>query len=125
MGMFDYFKSSFDLGSEFTNVICQTKEIEDGTGGTMSFYWLNPHGQLFRVSYDGTHDFEEVPEGERNHKWMIYRPVANGNKGRVVAEMITKYITVYPSMWLGDYQDWPKLRIHFKYGRILEHDRIK
>ena len=38
MGMFDYFRSSYDLGEQFTNVVCQTKDIEDGIGGTMTDY---------------------------------------------------------------------------------------
>ena len=36
MGMFDYFRSSYDLGEQFVDVECQTKDIEDGIGGTMS-----------------------------------------------------------------------------------------
>jgi len=32
MGMFDYFRSSYDIGEQFTNVVCQTKDIEDGIG---------------------------------------------------------------------------------------------
>lgn len=122
MGMFDYFKSSYDLGPQFTKIPCQTKDIEDMGGGTMSFYWLNPHGQLFRVSYDGTQDFEEVPEGERKYKWQIYRPVANGQKGRVVAEMISKSIVIVPAMCIES--SLPKLLIDFKYGRITGHERI-
>ena len=29
MGMFDYVRSSYDLGEHFTNTRCQTKDIED------------------------------------------------------------------------------------------------
>jgi hypothetical protein len=126
MGMVDYFKSSYDLGPQFTNVICHTKDIEhEMIGGTMSFYWLNPYGHLVRISYAGTHDFEKVPEKERKHKWMIYRPVSNGKRGRVISETINKCVTIYPSMWLGDIEDWPKLLLYFKYGKILEYDKIK
>jgi len=32
MGMFDYFRSSYDLGEQFTNVVCQTKDIEEFGG---------------------------------------------------------------------------------------------
>ena len=28
MGMMDYFRSSYDLGEQFTNIPCQTKDIE-------------------------------------------------------------------------------------------------
>ena len=50
MGMFDYFRSSYDLGPHCTEVECQTKDMEDGLGGTMSQYWLDPAGYL-SVSY--------------------------------------------------------------------------
>ena len=43
--MMDFFRSSYDLGEQFTDVELQTKDIEDyGIGGTMSQYWLDPHG---------------------------------------------------------------------------------
>lgn len=58
MGMFDYLKRSYDLGPQFTNVECQTKDIEDGIGGTMTAYWLDPAGQLWRPNYIGTNTFE-------------------------------------------------------------------
>ena len=59
MGMFDYFRSAYDLGKQFTNVVCQTKDIEDfGIGGTMTDYWIDPTGQLWYANYIGCHTFE-------------------------------------------------------------------
>ena len=64
MGMFDYFRSSYDLGEQFTNVVCQTKDIEEGIGGTMTDYWLDPAGQLWYPSYRETHTFETIEEDD-------------------------------------------------------------
>ena len=63
MGMFDYFRSSYDLTPQFTNTICQTKDIEDGIGGTMTDYWLDPNGQLWYPTYHNTHTLEFYEEG--------------------------------------------------------------
>ena len=38
--------------------------------------------------------------------------------------LITKYIEVYPADWKGKYEDWPRCRIHFKYGRLVDYDDI-
>ena len=43
MGMFDYVRSSYPLGEHFSGN-CQTKDIEDGIGGTMTQYWIAPDG---------------------------------------------------------------------------------
>ena len=56
--MMDFFRSSYDLGEQFTDVELQTKDIEDyGIGGTMSQYWLDPHGYLYYIDYSHTADF--------------------------------------------------------------------
>ena len=34
--MYDYFRSSYDLGPHCTEIECQTKDIDDFGGGTMS-----------------------------------------------------------------------------------------
>lgn len=53
MSMFDWVKSSYNLGEQFTNTRCQTKDIEEhGIGGTMTDYWLSPSGQLFYIDYN-------------------------------------------------------------------------
>lgn len=128
MGMFDYFRSSYDLGPEFTDVECQTKDVEDGIGGTMSHYWLDPAGYLYIIDYSHTADFVEIGEdderynSERKFLNFIWEP--NGTRGKVSPYMLTKYIEVYPSTWDGKWEDWPRLQIHFKYGRLMEYDNI-
>lgn len=128
MGMFDYFRSSYDLGEEFTDVECQTKDIEDGIGGTMSHYWLDPAGYLYIIDYSHTADFVELYPGDEGYnedrKFLNFQWQPNGTKGKVSPYLLTKYIEVYPSGWKGEWEDWPRLRIHFKYGRLMDCDII-
>lgn len=126
MGMFDYFRSSYDLGEQFTDVECQTKDIEDGIGGTMSDYWLDPAGYLYIINYANTADFVELKEGDEGYDDRMalfnFRWIPNGIHGKVSPYMLTKYIEVYPATWDGDWNDWPTLRIHFKYGRLVDYE---
>jgi hypothetical protein len=126
MGMFDYFRSSYDLGEQFTDVELQTKDIEDGLGGTMSHYWLDPAGYLYHIDYTNTADFVEIkkdnPDYNHTYKWKNFKWVPNGNHGKIKACMITKYVEVYPSRWDGTWEDWPRLRIHFRYGRLMDYE---
>jgi len=129
MGMFDYFRSSYDLGKQFTNVICQTKDMEDyGIGGTMTDYWLDPSGQLWYPSYTGTHTFEVYEEGHPNYnpsiKWGNHEWIPTGQHGKYQPHLITKYIEVYPAEWKGEWEDWPRLRLHFRYGKLQDHEDI-
>lgn len=129
MGMFDYFRSSYDLGEQFTNVICQTKDIEDGIGGTMTDYWLDPSGKLWMPSYFGTHIFEEISEDDEryNHKvfFLNFEWIPTGSHGRFKPHEITKYIEIYPAEWEGEYDDCPRLRLHFKRGILQDYEHIK
>ena len=126
MGMYDTIHSSYDLGEEFTNVELQTKDIEDGIGGTMSHYWLDPHGYLYYINYSHTADFVELKEGDEGYNdkksFLNFTWKPNGNKGKVSPLLITKYVEVYPSTWDGEWTDWPRCRIHFKYGRLVDYD---
>ncbi len=126
--MFDYLRSSYDLGEQFTEVELHTKDIEDGLGGTMSQYWLDKQGYLYSIDYSGTADFVELQEGDDGYNEKItlfnFRWVPNGNHGKVSPCMITKYIEVYSATWSGQWEDWPRCRLHFKYGRLIEHENI-
>ena len=128
MGMFDYVRSSYDLGEQFTDVELQTKDIEDGIGGTLSQYWISPDGVLYHIDYSHTADFVELKEGDEDyqetHKWRNFKWVSNGNHGKIRPWMITKYIEVYPSDWKGNYDDWPRLKLHFRYGKLQDYERI-
>ena len=128
MGMFDYLRSSYDLGEQFTNVICQTKDIEDGIGGTMTDYWLDPSGKLWYPSYIGCHTMEIYEEGHPKYdpkaKWMNFEWIPTGVHGRYQPFYITKYIEVYPEGWKGEYNDWPRLRLHFKCGILQDYEEV-
>jgi len=127
MGMFDYFRSSYDLG-EFTNVVCQTKDIEDGIGGTMTDYWLDPAGQLWCPTYIGTHNFCKITEDDEryNHKvnFFNFEWVPTGKHGKYQPHYITKYIQVYPANWEGKWEDWPRLQLHFRNGKLIDFETI-
>jgi hypothetical protein len=126
MGMFDYFRSSYDLGEQFTNVVCQTKDIEDGIGGTMTDYWLDPNGLLWYPSYNGTHTFEVYDEGHPRHdpniKWGNHEWIPTGVHGRYQPHMLTKYIEIHPANWKGPWEDWPRLKLHFKRGILQDYE---
>ena len=128
MGMFDTIHSSYNLGEAFTDVELQTKDIEDGIGGTMSHYWLSPDGYLYYIDYSHTADFVELKEGDEGYnnerKLLNFQWIPNGNRGKVSPVMLTKYISVYPSRWDGEWTDWPTLKLHFKYGRMLEYEDV-
>jgi len=114
--MFDYFRSSYDLGEQFTNVVCQTKDIVDfGIGGTMTNYWLDPSGKLWCPQYHGTHTFEEISKDDERysdkHFFLNFEWIPTGVHGKFKLHEITKYIEIYPATWKGDWHDWPRLRL--------------
>ena len=126
--MFDTIRSSYNLGEQFTDVELQTKDIEDGIGGTLSQYWISPDGILYYIDYSYTSDFVVINEGDEDyqetHQWRNFKWVPNGNHGKIRPWMITKYIEVYPSSWKGNYDDWPRLKLHFRYGKLQDYERI-
>ena len=128
MGMMDYFRSSYNLGEQFTDIELQTKDIEDGIGGTMTQYWLSPDGVLYYINYSHTADFIVIEEGDKDynetHKWCNFQWVPNGNHGKVSPVYLTKYVEVYPSKWDGDYNDWPRCRLHFKCGKLQDYEDV-
>ena len=128
MGMFDYVRSSYNLGEQFTNTRLQTKDIEDGIGGTMSQYWISPDGALYYIDYSHTADFVELKEGDEGYneerKFLNFQWVPNGNHGKISPWMITKYIEVYPARWESDGTVWPILKLHFRYGKLMDYEDI-
>jgi len=128
MGMFDYVRSSYNLGEQFTNVVCHTKDIEEGIGGTMTDYWIDPAGQLWCSSYIGTHTFEEITKDDERysekHLFLNYEWISTGEHGRFKPHEITKYIEIYPDKWDGEWEDWPRLRLHFRYGKLQDYTDI-
>ena len=129
MGMFDYFRSSYDFGEQFTNVECQTKDIEDfGIGGTMTEYWLDPSGKLWCPNYTGTHTFEEITKDDERysdkHLFLNFEWISTGQRGKYRVHPITKYVEVYIPEWKGDYDAWPRCRLHFVEGKLQDFMHI-
>ena len=126
--MFDLFRSSYDIGEQFTEVELHTKDIEDGIGGTMSQYWLSPDGVLYYIDYSKTADFVEIEEGDERYNDelpflnFIWQP--NGNHGKVTPLFLTKYVEVYPSIWNGDWKSWPRCKLHFKNGKLMDFENV-
>lgn len=122
--MFDYLRSSYDLGPQFTNTICQTKDIEDGIGGTMTLYWLDPSGQLWCPDYRGTSTFEIIEKDDPRYNpktlFLNYEWIPTGQKGKLTPLYITKYIEVYPESWKGEWEQWPRLKLHFRNGKLQD-----
>lgn len=128
MGLFDYVRSSYNLGEHFTNVECQTKEIEDHYSGTMSHFWIDPAGYLWCGDYKGTSTFETIEEDDPRysdkHLFLNYEWISTGQHGKYRVHPITKYVEIYPAQWDGEWTDWPRCRIHFKCGKIVEYEEI-
>ena len=126
--MFDYFRSSYDLGEQFTNTICQTKTIEDDIGGTMTDYWLDPNGVLWYPDYVGTNTFEIIEEDDPRYDpdrgFLNFEWVPTGQKGKYKIHPITKYIEIYPANWKGKWEDWPVMKLHFKKGVLQDYEQI-
>ena len=124
--MYDNVRSSYKpFGEDFYGQN-QTKEIENGIGGTMSQYWISPEGQLYLIDYSHTADFVELKEGDdgydKERGFLNFRWILNGTHGKVRPWNITKYITIYPEGWEGKWEDWPDCRIHFRDGKVQDFE---
>jgi hypothetical protein len=128
MGMMDFVRSSYNLGEQFTETRCQTKDIEYGIGGTMSDYWISPDGCLYLIDYSHTADFVELKEGDEGYNdkmpLLNFRWIPNGSHGKVTPYLLTKYIEIYPEKWSGECEDWPRLKLHFRYGVLRDYEDI-
>jgi hypothetical protein len=126
--MFDYIRSSYNLGEQFTNVECQTKDIEEGYSGTMSHFWIDPAGYLWVGDYRGTSTFEIIekddPRYDPERHFLNFEWIPTGQHGKYQVHPITKYIEIYPATWNGQYDDWPRCRIHFKYGKVVGYEHL-
>ena len=120
MGMFDYFMSSFQLGEQFTNKLCQTRDFEEDIGGTMDFYWLDPAGQLWYIDVSSTQRVEVLEPGHPNYSpsapWANFEWHPTGINGKVKPLRITKPISIVPSSADWSAHNIYKLRLHFVEG---------
>jgi hypothetical protein len=129
MGMFDYVRSSYYFDDRFNDkTVFQTKDIEDGIGGTLTDYWIDPSGQLWYSNYRDTHTFEVIneddPRYDPNKKFLNFEWVPTGARGKYQVHPITKYIEIYPENWKGKWEQWPQLRLHFKYGKLQDYEDV-
>jgi hypothetical protein len=126
--MFDYLRSSYDLGPQFTETELNTKDLEKGLGGTMSHYWICPAGYLYMIDYSHTADFVELQEGDEGYnsdkKFLNFTWKRNGVRGAVRPVMLSEYVRVYPGTWEGHYEDWPTLQLHLHYGKLMGYENI-
>ena len=127
MGMFDYVRSSYPLPEPFMSVN-QTKDIEYGIGGTMTDYWIDPTGLLWYGSYVGCHTFEFIEEGDPRYDpkafWANQEWVPTGVHGKFQVHSLTKYIEIHPEHHDGKWEDWPRLRLHFRRGKLLDFEDV-
>lgn len=122
MGMFDYVRSSYNLGRHFTNVTLQTKDLEPHIGGTMSFYWLDPRGRLWEIDEDGCYDWTFPQEEDKGlAPWLAFRRELNGNHGKVRPRRFTGDVRMYPDRWDGDHSAWPETQIRLIDGVYHGH----
>lgn len=127
MGMFDWVKSSYPLPEPFMT-LNQCKDIEDGYGGTMSHFWIDPAGYLWVGDYKGTHEFHAIPEHDllynSDHPWRNFEWLPTGKHGKWQVHPLTKYIEIYPQSWEGEWENWPRLRLHFKSGKLQDWEDV-
>ena len=127
MGMFDHVRSSYPLPEAFSGVL-QTKDIEDGYGGTLSDYWIDPDGYIWVGDYRETHEFHSIPEHDMlydsDRPWVNFEWRPTGERGKWRVQPITKYVEVYPERFDRPWEEWPRLRLHFRSGRLVEYTDI-
>lgn len=124
MGLYDDIRSSYDLGEQFTDVEMQTKDL----ACAMTRYWISPDGCLYELTYRETHDFKIIEENDERYDpkrlFLNYEWIPTGKHGKVEPCNVTDYVEVYPSIWNGPLDKWPRLRLHFKYGKLVDYEDI-
>ena len=104
MQIYDVIHCNYDLGPGFWNKDLQTEDI----GGCLGEYWLDNSGRLWAIDYTGTHSFEE----------NTFKPISNGNHGKVRPYFLSKTIEVCPLKWNAHYAPYPKLSLLFLDGKL-------
>jgi hypothetical protein len=127
MGMFDYVRSSYDFGHLSSDVIFQTKDLDEGQGGSLLTYWIDPAGVIWKPNYVGTSDFviieEDDPDYDPKLLFLNYKWVPTGNRGKLSPYKVTNYVEIYPSRTSKD-SEYYRLKIHFKDGVIMDFTKI-
>ena len=90
----------------------------------MTDYWLDPSGLLWYPSYIGCHTFETIEKDDdrysEKHGFLNYEWIPTGVHGKYQPCYITRYIEIYPAEWPGKWEDWPRLRLHFRCGKLQD-----
>lgn len=128
MGMFDYVRCSYKLDDRVgPQDVFQTKDLDC----CMDTYWVDPAGNIWRTDESNTYDIveesaEDVLKSRERREWLPpFRPVPNGQHGRVAPCPLTRTIRVYPADWRSKvkdklyHSDWPEYEITFRDGKII------
>ena len=126
MGMFDEVRSSFQLPEPFMG-LNQTKDMDD-FGGAMRFYHVDSKGYLWCGDYKETNTFEVIGEDDPRYdperNFLNYEFVPTGKRGKWQVYPVTRYVTIYPTQWGGSWETWPRLRLHFKSGKLQDFQEV-
>ena len=118
MSLFDEVKCSYNIG-ELTNVLCQSKNIDDW-GGTMAFYWVNPAGYLYSRCYAGTYDFVEIDGRLPGVNYLNAKP--NGKRARFKLINMTRCIEIYNITTSPDcLPEITTCYLEFYQGRLMDY----
>jgi hypothetical protein len=109
--MFDYVRSSFNLGDDLTDVELQTKDLVC----LMEDYWISPAGELFTIDYSDVSDL--IPEPDSTNKFFPYKSVPNGNHGKVTPSLHTGDVRLYRSNSAGNFVE---ITVTFLKGKVYE-----
>lgn len=126
MGMFDNVRASYKpLGPQFCEITCQTKTMDQhGLGGSLSYFWIDPKGQVWSTVYRGTHDFvvleKDDPDYNEKSSFLNFKWVPTGKHGKVEPYKLTGYVTIYPETFDGPWEDWPEVRLHIVDGVVKD-----
>jgi hypothetical protein len=94
----------------------------------MTHYWIDPVGYLWYGDYRGTSTFEIIerddPRYSPKYQFLNYEWISTGVRGKYSVHTLTKYVEIYPATWSGQWEDWPRCRIHFKCGRVVEYEHL-
>lgn len=125
MGMFDWVRCSATLDNRVgPSDIFQTKDLDC----CLETFWIDPRGRLWRIDESGTYDLHEESEEDilsarERKEWLApFRPVPNGNHGKVTPHHLTRTIRMYPSQWKHpkpDHSDWPEYELVFRDGELI------
>lgn len=125
MGMFDWVRCSASLDDRVSpSDIFQTKDLDC----CLETYWVDPSGRLWYIDESGTYDFHEESEEDilaarERKEWLApFRPVPNGNHGKVLPCRLTRTVRIYPSQWKHpkpDHSDWPEYELVFRDGELI------